>query len=149
VTQDRLGRRAEFQEFQWAALVEMPDLVRCDLMSAAKATLWEKEVDCGQRSTKTASIQRGDLNFGTEYLPIETALGMRPQIQRGDQLSGSWVHYTKRLLVTASPQRPVCQKRCQRQNGAHDEKETVRVLGQGNTTYIHAKQPCHQVDRQG
>src|SRR6266498_2818127 len=52
-------------------------------------------------------------------------------------------------LFTASAQPPIRQQRCQDQQGAHDQKETVSVLSQRNTTYIHAKQARHQVDRQG
>src|SRR6266550_971763 len=54
----------------------------------------------------------------------------------------------KPTLVTAPTQPPVRQKCCQDQQRAHDQEETVRVLGQGNATYIHAEQACHQVDRQ-
>jgi len=50
VAQNRLPRRAELQQLQRAALIEMPDLVRCDLMPAAEATLREEEVDRRQRS---------------------------------------------------------------------------------------------------
>src|SRR5436309_2951222 len=56
---------------------------------------------------------------------------------------------TETSPVTASAQPPIRQKRCQGQQGAHDQKETLPVLSQGNTTYIHAKQARHQVDRQG
>src|SRR4029453_15395582 len=95
MTQNGLLLWAEFQQLQRPTLVEMPDLVRCDLVPAAEATLREEEVDRRQRSPGTAPIHRGDLNCGKEYLPIETALGMRPQIQRCDQLSGSRVHCGK------------------------------------------------------
>src|SRR6266508_4314407 len=60
-----------------------------------------------------------------------------------------WTSPMKSLLVTASSQSPIRQERCQYQQGSHDQKETVRVLSQRNTTYIHAKQARHQVDRQG
>ena len=95
--QNGLPRRVELQQFERTTLVKMPNLVRCDLMPAAKATLREEEVDGRQRGPETASILRGDLNFGTEYLPIEAALRMRPQIQRCDQLSGSRVYCGKCL----------------------------------------------------
>jgi len=92
VAQDGLTRRAELQQFQRATLVEMPDLIRCDLMPATESPLREEEVDRRQRSTRTASIHRVDLNYGPEYLAIETALGMRLQTQRCYQLSSSRVH---------------------------------------------------------
>src|SRR6266540_2438153 len=52
-------------------------------------------------------------------------------------------------LFTASAQPPIRQQRCQDQQGAHDQKETVSVLSQRNTTYIHAKQARYHVNRQG
>src|SRR5438046_4057970 len=55
----------------------------------------------------------------------------------------------QRLLITVSAQSEIRQNRCQYQQGAHDQKEAVWVLGQRNTTYIHAEQPRHQVERQG
>jgi hypothetical protein len=66
-------------------------------MPAAEATLWEEEIDRRQRSTRTASIHWADLNWGPEYLSIETALGMRLQTQHCDQLSGSRVHHRKSI----------------------------------------------------
>jgi hypothetical protein len=92
VAQDGLTRRAELQQFQRATLVEVPDLVRCDLMPPTEGPLWEEEVDRRQRGTGTASIHRVDLNYGPEYLAIKSALGVRLQIQRCYQLSGSRVH---------------------------------------------------------
>jgi hypothetical protein len=92
VAQDGLSRRAELQQFQRATLVEVPDLVRCDLMPATEGPLREKEIDRRQGSTRTASIHRVDLDYGPEYLAIKTALGMRLQTQRCYQLSGSRVH---------------------------------------------------------
>ena len=70
----------------------MPDFVGCDLMPAAEAPLREDEIDRRQRSTGTASVHRVNLNYGSEYLAIKTALGMRLQTQRRYQLSGSRVH---------------------------------------------------------
>ena len=84
VAQNGLTRYAELQQLQRAPFVEMPDFVRCDLMPAAEATLRKEEINCRQRSTRTASIHRRDLNFGPEYFPIETALGMRPQTKHCD-----------------------------------------------------------------
>jgi hypothetical protein len=92
VAKDGLTRRTELQQFQRATLVEMPDLVRCDLMPATEGPLREEEVDRRQRSTGTASVHRVDLNYGPEYLAIKTALGMRLQTQRCYQLSGSRMH---------------------------------------------------------
>jgi hypothetical protein len=92
VAQDGLTRRAELQQFQRATLVEVPDLVRCDLMPPTEGPLREEEVDRRQRGTGTASIHRVNLNYGPEYLAIKTALGVRLQIQRCYQLSGSRVH---------------------------------------------------------
>jgi hypothetical protein len=48
----------------------------------------------------------------------------------------------------ASAQSTICQNRCQYQQGSHDQKETVWVLGQRNTAYVHAKQARYQVDWQ-
>ena len=92
MAKDGLTRRAELQQFQRATLVEVPDFVRCDLMPATEGPLWEEEVDRRQRSTGTASVHRVNLNYGSEYLAIKTALGMRLQTQRRYQLSGSRVH---------------------------------------------------------
>src|SRR5512133_4386309 len=55
----------------------------------------------------------------------------------------------QKLLVTPAAQPPVGQESCQDQQGAHDQKETVRVLSQRNATYVHAEQTRHQVNRQG
>src|SRR5438874_12345703 len=90
--QNGLPRRVELQQFERTTLVTMPNLVRCDLMPAAKATLREEEVDCRQHGPEPASILRGDLNFGTEYLPIEGALGIGAQIQGCGRLRGPRVH---------------------------------------------------------
>ena len=92
MAKDGLTRRAELQQFQRATLVEVPDLVRCDPMPATEGPLWEEEVNRRQRSTRTAAIHRVDLNYGPEYLAIETALGVRLQVQCCYQLSGSRVH---------------------------------------------------------
>ena len=92
VPQDGLTRRAELQQFQRATLVEVPHLVRCDLMPATEGPLREEEVDRRQRSTGTASVHGGDPNYGPENLAIKTALGVRLQTQRCYQLSGSRVH---------------------------------------------------------
>src|SRR6266567_2445943 len=54
-----------------------------------------------------------------------------------------------KTLITTSRESPVREKPCQKQQRSHDQKETVRVLSQRNTTYIHAEQARHQVDRQG
>ena len=53
------------------------------------------------------------------------------------------------LLVSPSTQRQIRQERRQDQQRAKDQKETVGVLIQPDTTYIHAEQTCHQVNRQG
>src|SRR5262249_30923996 len=95
MTQDGLTRCVELEQFQRAALVEMPDFVRGHLMPAAETSLCEDEIDRRQCSTGTALVHRGNLNCRPEYLPIETALGMRPQIQHCDQLSGPRVHRGK------------------------------------------------------
>src|SRR5438477_10499586 len=55
----------------------------------------------------------------------------------------------EKTLITTSRQYPIRKKPCQNQQRSHDQKETERVLSQRNTTYIHAKQTRHQVDRQG
>src|SRR5436190_3663174 len=55
----------------------------------------------------------------------------------------------EKTLITTSRESPIREKPCQKQQRGHDQKETVRVLSQRNTTYIHAKQARHQVDRQG
>jgi hypothetical protein len=95
VTQNSMLRWTQLQQLQRPAFIKMPDLVRCNLMPAAEATLREEEIDRRQRSTRTATILRADLNWGPEYLPIEAALGVRPQTQHCDQLSGSRVHLGK------------------------------------------------------
>ena len=92
MAQDGLTRRAELQQFQRPTFVEVPDLVPCDPMQRLKVPLWEEEVNRRQRSTRTAAIHRVDLNYGPEYLAIETALGVRLQVQCCYQLSGSRVH---------------------------------------------------------
>jgi hypothetical protein len=51
----------------------------------------------------------GDLNCGPEYLPIETALGMRLQVQNCNQLSSSWVHYAKRVPNRREVLRVLCE----------------------------------------
>ena len=64
-------------------------------MPAAESTLREEVVDRRQAARGPRPIRRADLNSGPVYLSIETALGMRPQIQRCNQLSGSRVHRKK------------------------------------------------------
>src|SRR5262249_38792011 len=92
VTQNGLIRFAELQQLQRPTLVQMPDLVRCDLMPATETTLREQKVDRRQRSTWTASIDGSYLHHRLKHLSIEAALRVRAQIQRCDQLGGSWVH---------------------------------------------------------
>jgi CYTH domain-containing protein len=61
----------------------------------------------------------------------------------------AYISLIRNFLVTPSAQRQIRQERCQDQQRAEDQKETVRVLIQRDTTYVHAKQTCHQVNRQG
>jgi hypothetical protein len=91
VTQYGLIGLAELQQLQRPTLVQMPHLVRRDLMPATKTTLREQKVDRRERSARTAAIHRSYLNSGPEYLSIKTALRVRTQIQSCDQLNGSRV----------------------------------------------------------
>src|SRR4029078_5917957 len=45
MAEDGFPRGAELHEFQRATLVEVPDLIRCDLMPATEGPLRKEEVD--------------------------------------------------------------------------------------------------------
>lgn len=109
VPDEVVTRGTQLEELERSTLVEMPDLIRGDLMPAADRALGQEEIDGRERSTRSASISGRDLRAGSEELPKKAPLGMRAQREGRDQLCGSRMHggirherYSLRMISAGS-----------------------------------------------
>jgi len=82
----------KLEQFQRAAFVQVPHLVRRDAVPAAVGAFGQQEVDRREKRSRRASVRRLDAGGRAIQLAIEAAFRMRLHPQLLDQGGGAWMH---------------------------------------------------------